>query len=677
MIQELVNYSEWLKKDFPDLFEGSVTEGLHILINLDDNGCVVEDSYKSEVFEKGLIPSRFLNDVKKREIISNALGNNKGIADKVIFSNNPYAIFFKLYFTKAKKEKMLNVEEYKEFVEKYRKTEKSFENIKEEFFKKFINHRLEIAFMGNNKENKSIDTYYKRIEKKYFKIDEKSIEKQYVENTKKYVKNKLKQAILDDDNFRKMFLFEKDKEKKKEIEFKSTFFDKQIRVNFNIPVEILQKASNRYFSENIFNVAKFNQTIKSNEFGLSNFYNKAAEDKKLFNLHKTAFYKPNNLIERNWGILLNEFLNASKFLPKVLPVFIDKDELNARVIKIFKSDYKIGYKEIISNIANNYEDDLQNYYLLNFWEKEIKDLDFVSSFNFKQKIPWSNPVIALFFEVNKKSVFYSNITNVFNIEEVVNKHFFYKKLSYFGNIKKTETTPNFLINNFHKYNKLLYDAFYKSRLHLITANIFKDICMPVIRHEISHDELNNKGYSKHEYKIKEKLLIYIHLNKLFDKNNINFGGIDMPSELPRYYDNLLSLLRGEVDYYQSDEDFAFGTGQLIRYLLEQSESGNKNHSMFEPFLQKLGNFNVFITQINRSLKTYSHKIKMNYDTFDTMMSNSTSYKLDADKSLKELETILVSGYFANSAIWQIIEERKKEQKRKQIEEKNNEGEKNE
>ena len=182
--------------------------------------------------------------------------------------------------------------------------------------------------------------------------------------------------------------------------------------------------------------------------------------------------------------------------------------------------------------------------------------------------------------------------------------------------------------------------------------------MPVIRYEISHDETNSNGYySQNEFRIKEKLLIYIHLNKLFDKNNINFGGTDMPSELPRYYNNLLSLLRGEVDYYQSDEDFAFGTGQLIRYLLEQSESGNKNHSMFEPFLQKLGDFNIFITQINRALKTYGYKIKMNYDLFDKMMSNSTSYKLEADKSLKDLETILISGYFAKLAIWQIIEEK--------------------
>lgn len=187
--------------------------------------------------------------------------------------------------------------------------------------------------------------------------------------------------------------------------------------------------------------------------------------------------------------------------------------------------------------------------------------------------------------------------------------------------------------------------------------------MPSIRHTISHDATKNNGYSKNEFQIKEKLLIYIHLNKLFDKNNINFGGIDMPSALPRYYENLLNLLRGEIDYYQSDGDFAFGTGQLIRYLLDKSESSNKNHSMLEPFLQKLGNFDVFITQINRALKTYGHKIKMSYDTFDKIMSNSTSYKLEGNKTLKDLETILISGYFAKPAIWQIIEERKENKKK--------------
>ena len=189
--------------------------------------------------------------------------------------------------------------------------------------------------------------------------------------------------------------------------------------------------------------------------------------------------------------------------------------------------------------------------------------------------------------------------------------------------------------------------------------------MPVIRYEISHDETNKNGFSKNENKIKEKLLIYIHLNKIFDIENKNFGEIDMGSKLPELHENLKELLRdntlnyqNQESHYQSDEEFAYGTGQLIRYLLEQSESGNKNHSMFNPFLQKLGDFDVFISQINRALMTYGHKIKMHYDTFDKMMSNSALYKLK-EKTLKELETLLISGYFAKSAISEIINEKNK------------------
>ncbi len=34
MLQELVNYAKWLKKDFKELFEGNLTEGLHIGIEV-------------------------------------------------------------------------------------------------------------------------------------------------------------------------------------------------------------------------------------------------------------------------------------------------------------------------------------------------------------------------------------------------------------------------------------------------------------------------------------------------------------------------------------------------------------------------------------------------------------------------------------------------------------------
>lgn len=671
MIKEIVNYAKWLKRDFPDIFEGNISEGLHIMIDLDDEGQVIENSYKSEKFEKNSTPSKFLNELKKREIISNALGDNKGIIDKVIFSNNPYAIFFKLYFTDSKnKNKVLNKSKFKDFseemFEKYQNNEIELNEIKKKLFENFITPRLSISINGSDEEKKSIKAYYEKIRNLYLDIEENSIEKKYINSIEDYVTQRLMIMIIEDSNFEKMFIYEEEKDNERKLILDDTFYDKQIKVNFNVPFEILQKASNRYLSKNIFNIAKYNFDYNDSEYGLSNFYNKAAEDKKLFNLHRSSFFKSNLLLERSNGILLNEFLNATDFLPKILPIFIDKEELNFKVIKLFnKEDKKRGYKEIISDFAYDNEEDLQNYYLLNFSKNEIKDMDFVSSFKFKQNVIWSKQLISLFFlKLPKNSILHFAEQNIFFIEKLIKEYFFYKKLSYFGTIKKTEQTPDCLIKNYYKYNELLYSAFYKSRLHLITANIFKDICIPIILYEISHDEINNKGKSKNEFSIIQKLLIYIQLNKLFDKENKNLGGIDMSSELPKYYGNCLKLIKGEIDHYQSDQDFAFGTGQLIRYLLEQSESSNKNHSMFIPFLQKLGNYDVFITQINRTMMTYGHKIKMHYDTFDKLMSNTTSYKLGNGKSLKGLETMIICGYFAKSAIEEVIKAKQEKKENK-------------
>jgi len=361
---------------------------------------------------------------------------------------------------------------------------------------------------------------------------------------------------------------------------------------------------------------------------------------KIFARHRSHFSQINKKLHRDHALsalYLLKIVYHGK-LPNPLPVFLNKDELNKKVVTIYKkSDSKKSYTQIIKSLIMDHDEDIQNYYIINYSKGKsliINDVDLVSNFRFWINIKWNQKLFEIF-NFNKN---YNRIEHIFHIERIFRSKMFNNELRYFGDIDFSKETPSFFKNNIYKYRKLLYSAFYKSHIHLITPTIFKNICMPIIRHEIFHDEINNKGKSKNEYRIKEKLLIYIHLNNLFEKNN---GGRNMPSELPKYYDNLLSLLRGKIDYYQSDEDFAFGTGQLIRYLLKQSESNNKNHSMLEPFLQKLGNFNVFITQINRALKTYGHKIEMHYDTFDKMMSNSTSYKLEDGKSLKDLETILM------------------------------------
>ncbi|MDY0360448.1 MAG: hypothetical protein RBR08_03235 [Desulforegulaceae bacterium] len=675
MIQELVNYTKWLKDDFPEIFEGKLSEGIHILIDIDETGEIIENSYQSEVFKKDKEPSHFLNKLKAREIVSNALGNNKGIIDKVIFSNNPYSVFFKIYFTASTdKTKVLDKEKFKNFRDtsllRFENNESNFDKIKDELVDTFIKPQI-LSVIKNDK--KSIPAYFFKIENDFFELEESDIEYIYLKNIQEYMAVKFIDDVIRDPNFLSMFISLDKNFDKEKLEIQDYYFDKYIKVNFNVPFNILKKASNRYFSEKIFNITKYNKLFNGANYGLSNFFNKSAEDKKIFNLHRSSYFMANELVEISDALYLNEFLNSIDSLPKVLPVFIDKNELNYDVITLFKNDNNRGYKEIIAIMASQKKRDLNNYYLLNFSKKEIRDFDFVSTFKYFVQMKRLSSLEEIFEKY--KSPY--EIDNIFDIENIIDSEFIVqihretKKESgflsdnYFFSpsaskkdvVQKKHFAPKFVKENYYKYRKLLYDAFYKSRLYLISASIVKHICMPVIHYEIENDETENKK-SKFENRIIRKILLYIQLNEIFDKEHINFGGIDMASELPRYRDNCLNLVKGKIDSYKSDEDFAFGTGQLIRYLLELSESSNKNHSMFAPFLQKLGNFNVFISQINKAMMTYGHKIKMNYDTVDRLMSNTTGYTLENGKTLKSLETLIICGYFAKSVIEEVVKEKR-------------------
>ncbi|MBK7873831.1 MAG: hypothetical protein IPJ74_25820 [Saprospiraceae bacterium] len=84
-----------------------------------------------------------------------------------------------------------------------------------------------------------------------------------------------------------------------------------------------------------------------------------------------------------------------KFLPKPLPIFIFKEELQKEVIRIFnESGNTFRYKEIIEKLWDKYQNDFGNYYLL-FWDNTkdgviFKDFDFVSKFDYELKDEHNN-----------------------------------------------------------------------------------------------------------------------------------------------------------------------------------------------------------------------------------------------------------------------------------------------
>ena len=92
MIQELVNYSEWLKKDFPDLFEGKLEEGLHFFVKLNNDKISEIQTYKIGKKSPQITDeNKFVFDFAKQVFESNVISANKCLHnDKYILSNNPF-----------------------------------------------------------------------------------------------------------------------------------------------------------------------------------------------------------------------------------------------------------------------------------------------------------------------------------------------------------------------------------------------------------------------------------------------------------------------------------------------------------------------------------------------------------------------------------------------------------
>jgi len=152
MIRELVNYSEWLKNDFPDLFKGIVFEGLHIEVSLDKNGKLKENGFNFGIYQKDDIPSSFLLKLAKNENVGEMIPiyiiKNKYIdsSGKFFSSNNYYSYFFKLFKKDNTKLKLNKAFDFKprttqlknnDYGEKF---ENYIENYKKLFSKKLKTH---------------------------------------------------------------------------------------------------------------------------------------------------------------------------------------------------------------------------------------------------------------------------------------------------------------------------------------------------------------------------------------------------------------------------------------------------------------------------------------------------------------------------------------------------------
>jgi CRISPR-associated protein Csh1 len=423
----------------------------------------------------------------------------------------------------------------------------------------------------------------------------------------------------------------------------------------NPSIEDFKETHEAYLKEKVFNKDKYNLEIDNITYGISDSLS-LFQEKKPFLQHQTAPLKYNYRVEGNDAMKLWKFfqMQKNKQLPNPMPVFIDKQELNDKVVSLYNNEGKITYSAIVKELIENHDEDLQNYYLIffnNTYKKSrIVDLDFVPVFKYNIE----SLKLTEFFNLGGQ---FSSIpvNNVFDLQtNVINKIFNNQLvrqtknnglwLRYFDEI---EIKPEYGLTDsiyhlLYKYRKAFYDYIYKSRHQAINHNMFDDMMIQSILDDIMHDQERDK-----EYNIKQKLNIWFSLYNYFNHTNKNRE--DMASKIPELTEKCRKIANEGEQLSDKPEEFAFAAGQIIYFLLSKSEASNKSHALLEPFLQK-SKASLLQDAISKTINTYKHAIGFGKSRFENLAKEVLAYETNVN--MKTLQRYLLAGYFADSVIYE-------------------------
>jgi len=596
MIREIVNFTRDISSD---LFSRNLqlSEGLHIMVWLTDSGDL--EKYEYETYKKKQEIAPFLKECLVREVHSKCVTINKALdSKKKIHSCSPFCIAFKLK-TYSTGEVLSRIADYFEAALLYCHSEDHIQVTS--LFRQFCETRLESLLQQIREELSNVED-----SKKKFKLSE--------------------------NHYIRLYLG-------------------------NLSSEDYEEVHQNYLRPKVFNKEEFNVEHNGEVYGVSDYLT-GYNQKKPFLQHQTAAFDVSTRVCGEDALWLYRFslLKANNQLPNPLPIFIEKRELNQAVVEIFnrEGDRKPGYAEIIEAVYQRYQD-LGNYYLLNIQGKAVKDFDFVSSFNFRIDPPIR--IQSLF--TDRGSLVNKSIDNIFHFEREIVQQIFNNQLvqrtknngwrfRYFDDI---EYKPQFITAAVYHlvltYRKAFYDFIYKSKKEAVNSRMFHDIMQTVILDEIKHDEQHNKSFS-----IKEKLNIWFSLYEFFDSPKAKGEQTTMANQVIQLQEKMGAISEQGI-HIENDREFAFAAGQVIYYLLSQSETGNKTHALLEPFLQKT-DCEQFKLAIARTLDRYKHNISFHARRFNKLAAEVLGYS--TQKNLKNLMPTILAGYFSDNVIYRKPEE---------------------
>jgi len=364
-----------------------------------------------------------------------------------------------------------------------------------------------------------------------------------------------------------------------------------IKVFFEAPIKEYMKESEIYYAIKIFNDITYSINIKDDVYSLSDS-NMGMNAKKPYLEHKTKKTIAPFMVKNIDALMIKRFFDWLKFqqykdkYPNGGQFFINRDYKEKDLITDF--DY-------LPITIDNFDDSIYfKNYLQVFENRQLIDDDTIDSLGALEQI----------------------VDEIFYNHQLISNYFgeVYNKLDKsFANL--IYITRNAMINYFKKYDdRAFYSVIEKNGTYFVLEHLRHS------RELMAKKSLNLKLSLQH-HKIKNKL----HGEKV----------MDIKATQTKIIDKL------ENSDYSSLEtqDFFYLCGQVVKYLLSQSEAHEKMADMLEPFL-RANSSKKLKHDIEYTFFKYKHKINLNYIKFNNAMSLIMAHE-DEEKLSKNMDDFLV------------------------------------
>ena len=610
MIKECIEiFQEELKKD-PNLILKSYLpkDGKYILVTMKEN----EDWALSEPLTikydkktKIIDGENSLNYdfIKYLDYHSNILDSNKSMDfKKLIQSSNYYSIFFKENIYPKEESAKIILSRIYELLDSGKF---SLDKIDEEksIFKEEIYAGLDFEDVEKFKKFfSSILRYFDTLKDPYTKYKDKESKVLYEENEnilgivnteevekiRNWLIKNLDKFNLNPDNktYFKIFFVYEDKEKTKRA---------------------YKREQERYLRSNSFNKNKYNKEIDGKIFGLSN-NNMGLNEKKPY--------------LSNFDRIINEPYLISTEDAEIQKTFFDYlDNLVRR--QIYRVYFDIKREKILENDFDLNEDfkgyelflypDKNEAAILSYkqYTKNLFDIDIT----FKEYIKENYGKDAKEDDIKKQKSKYSYMTKrsdvMKNVDWVYFYNYFYKNRDSLENLNIKDGNLKLIIIN-HGQNALNFILNGKEKY--FEKNL-DSLMFDSIKYSLSNNYFN-KAIAQFNY--------YLSFKDYFEKN---IGGLFMTLQK----DMKEKIRSGGNFEFESDEEFLFGIGQILRYLLDKSNIGDKNLTFIREYLDN-DNQKKIVEKLKKLIFRYGHNIKViKNSNLNGLISKVLSYEYKGKK----------------------------------------------